>query len=176
MIKSIHMGQVIIPTERIENKIFLIRGKKVMLDRDLALLYSVATKVLNQAVKRNSERFPDDFMFQLSPEEGENLKSQIVTSSSAWGGTRYNAFAFTEQGVAMLSSILKSKRAVMVNIQIIRTFTKLREMIGDNESLRRKVEIMEKQYDEQFKVVFDALRKLLTVEDGPKTEIGFQAK
>jgi hypothetical protein len=190
------MESVLMPFERIEQRIYLIRGKKVMLDRDLAELYGVETKVLNQSVRRNSERFPEDFMFQLSLNEvqslrsqfvtsksknsdsslgtGQNLKSQIVTSSLNWGGIRKPPLAFTEQGVAMLSSVLKSERAILVNIQIIRTFTKLREMISENDYLRRKLEAMEMQYDEQFKIVFDALRRVLAEEDEPRSEIGFK--
>jgi hypothetical protein len=164
----------LIPLERIENRILVLRGKKVMLDRDLAELYGVETKVFKQSVKRNLKRFPDDFMFELSLNEAQNLRSQFVTSSSGWGGSRYSPSAFTEQGVAMLSSILKSERAIMVNIQIIRTFTKLREMILENDQLRRKLEVMEKQYDEQFKMVFDALRRLLEDDGAPKPEIGFR--
>ena len=170
------MNSGVIPSERVEQKIYLIRGQKVMLDRDLAELYGVETKILNQAVKRNSDRFPMDFMFQLSLIEASNLRSQIVTSSfdKGWGGLRRPPFAFTEQGVAMLSSILKSHRAIAVNIQIIRTFTKLREMISENDRLRRKLEVLEKQYDEQFKIVFDALRRILAEDEQPKPEIGFQ--
>ncbi len=124
-----------------------------MLDRDLAELYEVETKALNQAVKRNITRFPDDFMFQLSQEEFEILRSQIVTSS--WGGHRYLPFVFTEQGVAMLSSVLNSERAVQVNIQIIRTFVQLREMLSTHKDLKRKIETMEKKYDHQFNPVRD---------------------
>lgn len=162
------------PIERIEQRIYLIRGKKVMLDRDLGELYGVETKVLNQSVKRNLKRFPEDFMFELSLNEAQNLKSQIVTSSFMHGGRRKPVMAFTEQGIAMLSSVLRSERAILVNIQIIRTFTKLREMISENDYLRRKLEAMEKQYDEQFKIVFDALRRILTEDEEPKPEIGFQ--
>ncbi|QQR60998.1 ORF6N domain-containing protein [Candidatus Uhrbacteria bacterium] len=168
------MDTTIVPFERIEGRIFLIRGKKVMLDRDLAELYGVETKVLNQAVKRNLERFPEDFMFNLSEVELKNWKSQFVTSNRERMGLRKLPLVFTEQGVAMLSSVLKSERAVMVNIQIIRTFTKLREMISENDHLRRKLEVLEKQYDEQFKMVFDALRRLLETDDSPKPEIGFR--
>ncbi|MEK7473399.1 MAG: ORF6N domain-containing protein [Patescibacteria group bacterium] len=168
------MESVLVPFERIEQRIYLIRGKKVMLDRDLAELYGVKTHVLNQAVKRNIKRFPEDFMFKLSLDEAQNLISQFVISSSGWGGRRHVPLAFTEQGIAMLSSVLKSERAILVNIQIIRTFTKLREMISENDYLRRKLEAMEMQYDEQFKIVFDALRRVLTVEDEPKSEIGFK--
>lgn len=168
------MESNIVPFERIERRIYLIRGQKVMLDRDLAELYGVKTHVLNQAVKRNIKRFPEDFMFKLSLHEARNLISQIVISSSGWGGRRHAPFAFTEQGIAMLSSVLKSERAIMVNIQIIRTFTKLREMISENDYLRRKLEAMEMQYDEQFKIVFDAIRRILTEDDEPKPEIGFR--
>lgn len=168
------MDLSIIPIERIESRIYVIRGKKVMLDRDLAELYGVKTQVLNQAVKRNIKRFPEDFMFRLSLNEAENLISQIVISSSNWGGTRLPPLAFTEQGIAMLSSVLSSERAIVVNIQIIRTFTKLREMVSENDHLRHKLEVMEKQYDEQFKIVFDALRRLLEDEESLKPEIGFR--
>lgn len=164
----------LISSERIENKIYLIRGQKVMLDRDLAELYGVPTKVLNQAVRRNSGRFPEDFMFVLSEAELKNWRSQFVTSNSEKMGMRYLPLAFTEQGVAMLSSVLKSERAIAVNIQIIRTFSKLRAMIAENDELRRKLEVMEKQYDQQFKIVFDALRRLLDDNAKQTTEIGFK--
>lgn len=144
---------------KIENKIYQIRGKKIMLDQDLAGLYRVLTKALIQAVKRNLSRFPDDFMFQLTKKEFINLRSQLVTSS--WGGRRYAPYAFTEQGVAMLSSVLKSKRAILVNIQIMRAFVNLRRAGLNYLGLRRKIEAMEKKYDERFKVVFEALKKLL---------------
>jgi phage regulator Rha-like protein len=161
-----------IPEETIEAKILLIRRKKVMLDRDLAVLYGVETKRLKQQVNRNIERFPDDFMFQLTREEFNNLKSQIATSS--WGGLRYLPYAFTEQGVAMLSSVLNSKRAVQVNIQIMRTFIKLREMLLAHKELRQKIEAMERKYDYQFKIVFDAIKKLLEPPEKPKGKIGFR--
>ena len=161
-----------ISTELIAEKIFLIRGKKVMLDRDLAMLYEVETKALKQAVRRNTERFPEDFMFVLSNQEFRNLRSQIVTSS--YGGTRYNPMAFTEQGVAMLSSILKSERAIQVNIQIMRTFTSLRNMLAIHDDLRKKIEEMEAKYDHQFQVVFEAIKQLITAEEQPKKEIGFR--
>lgn len=164
----------IVPYERIENHIYILRGRKVMLDRDLAELYDVPTGVLNQAVRRNSERFPSDFMFQLNKEEVANLISQSVISKSGRGGTRHLPRVFTEQGVAMLSSVLNSKRAILVNIQIIRTFIRLREMLIENDYLRRKLEVMEKQYDEQFRIVFEAMRKLFAEEDKPVIEIGFQ--
>ncbi len=169
------MDQSFIPTERIEAKIFLFRGVKVMLAQDLALLYGVETRTLNQAVSRNKERFPEDFMFQLTESEATIWKSQIVISKSEKIGIRHAPYAFTEQGVAMLSSVLKSKQAIMVNIQIIRAFTKLREMMSENDSLLLKLEVLEKRFDEQFKVVFDALRRIFTSEDDPKPEIGFKA-
>lgn len=164
----------LVPLERIEAKILLIRGKKVMLDRDLAMLYGVTTASLNQAVKRNQGRFPEDFMFKLSLTELKNLISQIVISSFGHGGVRRCPLAFTEQGVAMLSSVLRSERAIRVNIQIMRTFTKLRELIGQNEDLQRKIEALESRYDEQFKIVFDAIRQLIAEDEAPTTEIGFK--
>lgn len=145
-----------------------------MFARDLAALYEVETKALNQAVTRNKERFPEDFMFQLTRQEVENWRSQFVTSNSDKMGVRHAPYVFSEQGVAMLSSVLKSKRAIMVNIQIIRTFTKLRELASEHDSLRFKLESLEKRFDEQFKVVFDALRRILRTEDDPKREIGFK--
>ena len=152
--------------ERIASKIYFIRGIKVMLDRDLAELYDVETKALKQAVRRNIDRFPEDFMFELSKEEFKNLRSQIVTSS--WGGLRYLPMAFSEQGVAMLSSVLKSNRAIHVNIQIMRAFTKLREMLSTHEDLKKKIEDMKKKYDQQFQIVFDAIKQLLETEETPK--------
>lgn len=143
-----------------------------MLDRDLAELYEVPTKSLNLAVKRNIERFPSDFMFRLNHEEYQTLRFQFETSKR--GGRRYPPCAFTEQGVAMLSSVLNSKRAILVNIQIMRTFTKLRGMLLAHEDLRRKFEAMEKKYDRQFKIVFDVIRKLLeSPPPKPKMRIGF---
>mgnify|MGYP001602534840 CR=1 FL=1 len=156
----------------ITDKIYLIRGKKVMLSTHLAELYEVPPKVLIQAVKRNIVRFPEDFMFQLSLNEYEILKSQFVTSS--WGGLRRALpYAFTEQGVAMLSSVLKSERAVLVNIEIMRTFARLREMIQNHQKLWDKILEIEKKYDGQFKIVFDALRALLEPPEKPKRKIGF---
>jgi hypothetical protein len=161
-----------VPVEKIENKIFQIRGKKVMFDKDLAGLYGVPTKALTQAVKRNTSRFPDDFTFRLTKKECRNLRSQFVTSS--WGGRRYLPYVFTEQGVAMLSSVLNSKRAVMVNVQIMRAFVKLRRIALTYAGLKRKIEAMENKYDKQFQIVFKAIKKLLeptTVEK--KRTIGF---
>ncbi len=161
----------ILPSETILSKIYLIRGLKIMLDKDLAELYGVETRVLKQAVKRNNRRFPEDFMFNLTNEEFENLRSQFVISS--WGGYRYLPMAFTEQGVAMLSSVLGSERAILVNIQIIRAFTKLRQMISSYENLHKKIEAMENRYDKQFRIVFDAIKELLREESKPKKKIGF---
>ncbi len=165
----------IIPNERIESRIFFIRGKKVMFDRDLAWLYGVSTKVLNQAVKRNTKRFPDDdFMFQLTKVEFGMWRSQIVTSTGDARGLRYAPFVFTEQGIAMLSSVLNSERAIQVNIQIIKTFTRLRQLIATNKEILEKVEKMERKYDAQFKIVFDTLRKLLAPPEEPREyKIGF---
>jgi len=164
----------VISVEIIERKIYLIRGHKVMLDRDLATLYSVETRALNQAVKRNLNRFPEDFMFQLTQAEMENWKSQIVISSKDKMGLRKAPYAFTENGVAMLSSVLGSERAVEVNIQIMRTFTRLREMLLTHKDLQLKIEDMEKKYDQQFKVVFDAIRQLIAHEEPKKKKIGFR--
>ncbi len=164
---------IIVPSERIVNKIYVIRSRKVMLDKDLAALYGVKTKDLNASVKRNIERFPEDFMFQLTKNEFENLRLQISTSS--WGGTRYMPRAFTEQGVAMLSSVLNSKMAVAVNIQIIRTFVKIRELMATNEILQRKIMELEKKYgrhDAKIKKIFEIVQLLLVDEN--KNEIGFK--
>jgi hypothetical protein len=165
----------VIPVERIERSILLIRGQKVMLSIELASLYQVEPRALIQAVKRNLNRFPEDFMFQLTPAEWENLKSQFVISS--WGGVRIPPYAFTEQGVAMLSSVLKSNLAVHVNIEIMRAFVRLRQMLASNTELARMLEAMEKRYDAQFKVVFDAIRQLMSPPEPPKRrEIGFHVK
>ena len=162
---------LVMPQEVIENKIFLVRGKKVMFDRDLAVLYGVETKFLNRAVKRNIERFPEDFMFQLSKEELASLRFHFGTSTR--GGRRYLPYAFTENGVAMLSSVLNSERAIHVNIQIMRTFTKLREMLASNKELAKRLDEMEKKYDSQFKGVFDAIRQLMAAPEPKKKKIGF---
>ena len=173
---------VLVPEESIERAIYLIRGKKVMLDRDLAALYGVQTGVFNQAVSRNSERFPEDFMFQLTPEEVKSLRSQIVILKTGKRGahSKYLPHVFTEQGVAMLSSVLNSARAIQVNIQIMRTFTKLRELMQSRGELRRKIEAMEKKYDHQFHVVFDAIKKILAFHEvekkKPKRMIGFHTR
>ncbi|HEY5392282.1 MAG TPA: ORF6N domain-containing protein, partial [Hanamia sp.] len=156
-------------------KIYLIRGQKVMLDRDLAEMYGVEVKRLNQAVKRNTTRFPEDFMFQISKDEFQNLKSQIVTSS--WGGVRKLPYVFTEQGVAMLSSVLNSETAIQVNIQIIRLFTKMKQLILDNKDLWMKIEKIEQHLlknDEEIKTIFAYLKKLLIQENKPRNPIGFK--
>ncbi len=165
----------VVPVERIESRIFLLRGHKVMLSSDLAILYGVQPRALIQAVKRNRERFPQDFMFQLTAGEFANLKSQIVTSS--WGGVRRAApYAFTEQGVAMLSSVLRSRRAVLANIEIMRAFVRLRQLLASHADLARKLDALEKKYDAQFKVVFDAIRELMSpLAPKPKRRIGFGA-
>ncbi len=143
-----------------------------MLDADLAKLYEVETKVLNQAVKRNIERFPEDFMFQLSEEEFDFLRSQSVTSSQ-WGGRRYPPYAFTEQRVAMLSGVLRSKRAVLVNIEIMRAFVRLRQILSSHAELARKLNELEKRYDTQFKVVFEKIKELMTPPEPKRKRIGF---
>jgi hypothetical protein len=167
-------SMTLISAGRIENRIFMLRGHKVMLSTDLADLYGVEPRALVQAVKRNVERFPADFMFQLNQTEFENLKSQIVTSS--WGGLRRaTPYAFTEQGVAMLSSVLRSRRAVMVNIEIMRAFVRLRQMLVSNADLARKLAALERKYDAQFKAVFDAIRELMTPSAVSKRPIGFRS-
>ena len=197
----------LIPATRVERRILLLRGEKVMLDFDLAELYGVPTKVFNQAVKRNAERFPDDFMFRLSAEETRQIMrsqimtpsnfngsqsvtsskptsiksaampdsnwSQIVTSSKKHRGLAYRPYAFTEQGVAMLSGVLNSPRAVQVNIAIMRAFVQLRQMLSSHADLSRKLAALEGKYDKQFRVVFDVIRELMTEKKKPKREIGF---
>jgi len=158
----------LIPVERVAAQMYVIRGQTVMFDADLAALYGVETRALVQAVKRNAERFPQDFMFQLTDKEAEHLRSQFVTSS--WGGRRYNPYAFTEHGVAMLSSVLRSTRAVEVNITIVRTFVRLRRILATNEDLARKVA----QHDRQIAVLFDQVKHLLEPPPAPKKPpIGF---
>jgi hypothetical protein len=167
----------LIPAERIERSILLIRGQKVMLSLDLADLYGVETRSLVQAVKRNIDRFPDDFMFQLTQEEFEILKSQnVISSLKNWGGLRRAIpYAFTEQGVAMLSSVLRSPRAVAVNVEIMRAFVRLRQMLSSHVDLARKLDALEKKYDSQFKIVFDAIRRLMEPPPSkPKPPIGFR--
>jgi hypothetical protein len=176
-----HMGtRAIVPLDRIERRILLIRDQKVMLDSDLAELYGVSTKALNQAVKRNSERFPDDFMFQLSDDE----KEYVVTNCDHLGRLKFSPtrpHAFTEQGVAMLSSVLRSRRAVQVNVQIMRTFVRLRQLLSSHADLARELDQLEKRYDEQFRVVFDAIRALMEDSEQEQRErqrkrIGYHAE
>lgn len=163
----------LVPSEIIEKKIFLIRGQKVMLSRDLASLYGVETKVLIQAVKRNLERFPADFMFQLTNQEVSVLKSQFVTLNFDHI-PRANPYAFTEQGVAMLSSVLRSRQAIRVNIEIMRAFVRLRRILASHKDLARKLADLEKKYDSQFRIVFDAIRELMTPPPAKSRKIGFQ--
>ncbi len=155
------MHTSLLPAERILKSILFIRDQKVMLDRDLAELYGVPTKVLLQAVKRNMQRFPHDFMFQLRKIDSDRLRSQIVTSKKGRGGHRYRPYVFTEQGVAMLSSVLRSPRAIAVNIAIMRTFVQLRNILATHKDLAKKLEELEEKYDDQFKMVFDAIRQLM---------------
>jgi len=163
-----------IPAERIERAILFMRGHKVLLDEDLAALYGVATRVLVQAVHRNRTRFPDDFMFQLSDEEFARLRSQVGISNPRRGGRRYRPYAFTEQGVAMLSSVLRSERAVQVNIEIMRAFVRLRQLLASHEDLARRLDELEQKYDEQFKVVFEAIRQLMAPPTRSQRQIGFE--
>jgi ORF6N domain len=165
-----------VPVETIEQKIYLIRGHKVILDQDLAEMYGVEVKRLNEQVRRNFKRFPADFMFELTYQEFMSLKPHFATSSSAHGGRRKAPLVFTEQGVAMLSGILNSDRAIEVNILIMRAFVKLREMIASNKELAGKLAGLEKKYDAQFKVVFDAIRQMMTSPATGKKRIGFQAE
>ena len=165
----------LIPVDRIEKAILFMRGQKVMLDADLAELYGVETRVLVQAVKRNLDRFPNDFMFQLSTEEVDALRSQIVTLKGGRGQhSKYPPYAFTEQGVAMLSSVLHSPRAIQVNIEIMRAFIRLRQMLASHIELARKLDALEKKYDSQFKQVFDVIRQLMLPPATKKRPIGFR--
>lgn len=173
-----HMSKALlrVPVERVEKAILLVRGEKVMLDRDLAALYEIPTKALKQAVRRNIDRFPEDFMFVLDKTEFEAWRSQFVTSKSDRKGLRYPPMAFTEQGVAMLSSVLNSSRAVQVNIAIMRTFVRLRQMLASNAELSLKLEGLEQKYDRQLKIVFDAIRQLMIPPDPQRKQIGFTKK
>src|SRR4030066_572313 len=169
---------LVMPQEVIENKIFLVRGKKVMFDRDLAVLYGLTTGTLNKAVNRNIERFPDDFMFQLTKEEADSLIFQIgISKTEGRGGRRFLPYAFTENGVAMLSSVLNSERGIHVNIQIMRTFTKLREMLATHKELAHKLAELEgkiERHDDEIKAVFDAIRGLMMQPEPKKKKIGFK--
>ena len=184
----------VIPVERIEQAIYVIRGQKVMLDADLALLYGVETKALNRAVGRSRDRFPEDFMFRLTAEEFANLRFQtetsnadpdsgpgslryqIGTSNAGRGGRRYPPYAFTEQGLAMLSGVLNSPRAIAVNVEIMRAFVRLRRLLAENADLARKVDALERKYDQQFKGVFDAIRQLMAPLAVPDRRIGFRPR
>lgn len=171
------MSQEIIPVALIARTIFIVRGQKVLLDFDLAALYDVPTGQLNRAVKRNAGRFPSDFMFQLTAKEAANLKCQFGISS--WGGSRALPYAFTEQGVAMLSSVLKSGRAVKVNIAIMRAFVQLRQALETNRELARKFSELEKRvgkHDEEIEAIIDAIRQLMAPPEKPRREIGFHVK
>ena len=166
----------VIPIEKIEKTIYLIRGEKVMLDRDLANLYGVSTAALNQARQRNRERFPKDFMFQLTAAEVAELnRSQIVIGSQKHRDPRSRPYAFTEQGVAMLSSVLRSKRAIAVNIEVMRAFVKLRQLLASNAELAHRLDELESKYDKQFKIVFDAIRQLVTTPVRSRKGIGFRS-
>ena len=163
-----------IPIERIERAIYLIRDEKVMLDRDLAVLYGVTTKAFNQAVKRHKDRFPSDFMFQLTMEEAQALRSRSQSVTLKRGqNIKYRPYAFTEHAILMLSSVLSSERAVQVNIEIMRTFVRLRLLLASNAKLAKKLEELELKYDHQFKVVFDAIRQLMTPAEPKRKQIGF---
>ena len=169
------MSKLILVPEGIESKIYFVRGFKVLLDEDLAKMYQVPTKRLNEQMKRNIKRFPKDFMFQLTIEELENLRSQFATSS--FGGRRYLPYAFTEQGVAMLSSVLNSEKAIFVNIEIMRAFVRLRKMILQNKELAKKIEELEGKYekhDKDIQSIFNAIHKILTIEQKPKRKVGFR--
>ena len=169
------MTDLPIPAGRIEQAIYLVRGHNVMLDEDLAELYGVETKTLTRAVKRNRDRFPEDFMFQLDKQEWDALRRQIGTSKPGGrGGRRYAPYAFTEHGVVMLSSVLRSPRALQVNIAVVRTFVHLRRMLASHEGLARKLGEIERKYDQQFQVVFDAIRELMAPPDKERRPIGFR--
>jgi hypothetical protein len=166
----------VLTPENIALLIYMIRGQKVMLDRDLSGLYEVETAQLKRAVRRNIDRFPDDFMFQLTKQELNHWRCQYGTSNGDKMGLRHKPMAFTEQGVAMLSSVLRSKRAIQVNIQIMRAFTKLRQLLLGNEELKKEIAEMKKQTDERFQIVFETLDQLLSIDNKPKRKIGFEVK
>jgi hypothetical protein len=170
------VNETAVSVERIRCAILVLRGQKVMLDRDLASLYGVPTKALKQAVRRNADRFPEDFMFVLTPQEFKDWRSQFVTSKTDRMGLRHAPMAFTEQGVAMLSTVLNSERAIRVNIAVMRAFVQLRGLLASHKDLARKLEEMEERYDAQFKVVFDAIRQLMTPVAPPRRSIGFKVE
>jgi hypothetical protein len=163
-----------VPPERIQNAIVRVRRQNVMIDEELATLYNVTTRALLQALRRNPERFPADFVFQLTNDEFEQWKRHVRFSTSGRGGRRYPPYAFTEQGVAMLSSVLRSERAVAVNIEIMRAFVRLRQLLATHDDLARKLDALERKYDRQFKVVFDAIRALMRPPDPPRRRIGLK--
>jgi hypothetical protein len=169
--KMLNQNQQLIPTERIEGAILLLRGQKVMLDADLAAIYGVTTKRLNQQFKRNLERFPKDFAFQLTTEEFDNLRLQFATSS--WGGRRHPPYAFTEHGAVMLATVLNSTTAITTSVQVVRAFIKLREMLIANKDLGKRLDDLESKYDNQFAVVFDAIRKLMAPPKQKPREMGY---
>lgn len=169
--EAIPVGRHLVSAVTIERSIFLLRGHRIILGGDLAVFYDVEPRVLSQAVRRNPDRFPEDFMFVLSESEWQNLKSQNVTSS--WGGARTTPMAFTEQGVAMLSSVLRSERAVQVNIQIMRAFVQMRRTLTEHKDLAAKLDALERKYDDQFRVVFDAIRQMMAPPSEKKRRIGF---
>ena len=177
MKKQKRTKKAIIPDGRIERSIKTVRGEKVLLDSDLAALYEVSTRTLLQAVKRNASRFPPDFMFQLTLREDLNLRSQIVISSEKrkWGGRRYRPYAFTEHGVAMMSSVLRGRRAVQVNIEIVRVFVRVRQMMTAHEALMNRLTAIEAKSDRRFKEVFDVLRELISERIPVRRQIGFSA-
>jgi hypothetical protein len=171
---SENLQPIMLSADEIQSSILFVRGQKVMLDKHLATLYGVETRTVLQAIKRNGERFPTDFMFQLTLGEVRMLSSQIDISN--WGGTRYQPYAFTEQGVAMLSSVLNSKQAIQVNIEIMRAFVNLRQIIGSHKELKQKLQDLEKKYDKKFNVVFEAIHQLMTPpEPTKKRSIGFRS-
>jgi hypothetical protein len=172
---AIRSSALAIPPERVERRILVVRGHNVMLDADLAELYGVTTKRLNEQVKRNLGRFPHGFMFRLTKEEAQNLRSQFATSSS-WGGRRYRPLAFTEHGAVMLASVLNSETAVQASIQVVRAFVRLRQILASHAELAHKLEALEKKYDAQFKAVFDAIRELMRPVSRPSRQIGFKAE
>lgn len=165
-----------VPVERVEKAILLARGEKVILDADLAALYGVTTTRLNEQIKRNEDRFPEDFAFRLTKEEFTNLMSQFATSSSKHGGSRKLPLVFTEHGAIMAANVLNSKRAVQASVQVVRAFVRLRQMLVSNADLARKLEELEKNYDRQFKVVFDAIRQLMSPPLPGRKQIGFRSR
>jgi hypothetical protein len=163
----------LIPLETIGQKIYVIRGERVLIDSDLAQIYGVETKMFTRAVRRNIGRFPEDFMFRLSLDEYEALKRQIGASKMGSGGRRYLPYAFTEHGALMAANVLKSDRAVDASVQVVRAFVKMRNMLASNAELAKKIELLEKRYDQQFKAVFDAIKRLMLPPEKPKGGIGF---